>query len=79
MKKDYVACKDNNNRTGTSPKRCRLYDEFDEMYGCRPSTKSECTFSSVSTSTESEIDSEQDEKSKPANARRKNEPFQTIY
>ena len=46
MKREYMSCKDNNKRT--SPKRCRFYDEFEELLGCRPS------MSSLSTESEAE-------------------------
>jgi hypothetical protein len=38
MKKDYRACKDRNATSGSSPKYCKFYNEFDEAYGCKAST-----------------------------------------
>lgn len=49
MKKEYRSCKDKNNTTGSSPKYCKLYNEFDEAHGCKASTVPTFTMGSFPT------------------------------
>lgn len=49
MKKDYKKKTiDSNAKTGESAHKCRLYDDFNTLYGCKSGTRPECTLSSSS-------------------------------
>lgn len=36
LKQEYTKCRDDNNKSGASPKRCPFFDELDLLYGLRP-------------------------------------------
>ncbi|XP_033757861.1 uncharacterized protein LOC117340221 [Pecten maximus] len=46
MKRDYRATKDHNEQSGNDKKRCRFYDEFDTVYGCKAGTRPTKTLAS---------------------------------
>ncbi|KYM97842.1 hypothetical protein ALC62_11467 [Cyphomyrmex costatus] len=39
LRKNYMKTKDNNNKSGASFKKCKYFDEMDEMYGKSPSVQ----------------------------------------
>ncbi|XP_060563242.1 uncharacterized protein LOC132722723 [Ruditapes philippinarum] len=49
LKRDYRAVVDHNSKTGSDKKTCKFFDDFNQLYGNKPSTRPSFTINSGST------------------------------
>ena len=55
LKREFMKCADHKSRTGETPKRCKFYEEFSGLYGCRSSTRPKTTIASATTASDQHV------------------------